>query len=187
MPQNFDLSPNHRRKFQYSMRHPEEQIWQQTSDFTSQCSRNSFRETANNWKPKGTSRSHGDSRRTQISAQQPRTARGQSGYLFRVPHCREIARRNEKILGNLITRKKSPTLSWCEKLHERNNTRPWSSHTAVSISHRQGAYKQPTTSKIPFTYSHISDYNVWMLQQKPQNLSKFQSTFSTGLSSVEQD
>ena len=48
---------------------------------------------------------------TQISAQQPWTARGRSGHLCRVPHCREIVRRNEKMLGPFITRKKSPTLS----------------------------------------------------------------------------
>ena len=42
----FDLSPNHRRKLQYSMRHPEEQI-QQTSDSTSPCSCNSFTEAGN--------------------------------------------------------------------------------------------------------------------------------------------
>ena len=55
-----------------------------------------------------------------------------------------------------------------KKFIEKKNTRPWSSHTAVSISRRQEAYKQPTTWKISFKYIHISDYNVWMLRQKPQ-------------------
>ena len=153
----FDLSPNHRSKLQYSMQHPEEQIRQQMSYSTSPCSCNSFTEAGNKWKPKGTSRSHVDNRRTQNSALQSWTARGQSGHLFRGPDCREIARRNEKMLGTFNYRKKSPKLSWYEKLHGRKNTRRWSSHTAVSNSHRQEAHKQPTTSKIPFTYSHISD------------------------------
>ena len=142
--------------------------------------------TNENAKPK----SHGDRGKTKwISAQQPWTGRRRSGHHFCVPHCREIARRNEKTLGTFITRKKFPTLSWYEKIHGRKNTRPWSSHTAVNISHRQEAHKQLKTSKIPFKYSHISNYNVWMLRQKPQNLSmpKFQSTFSTGPSSVDQE
>ena len=84
----FDLSPNHRSKFQYSMQHPEEQIRQQTSDFTSQCSHNSFTETGNKWKPKVISRSHGDSQKTHISAQQTWKARGRSGHIFRVPQCK---------------------------------------------------------------------------------------------------
>ena len=186
----FDLSPNHRRKLQYNMRHPEEQIRQRTSDFMNPCSCNSSTEAGNKWKPKGTWRSHRDCRRTQISVQQTWTARrGRPGHLFRLPHCRENARRNEKMLETFINRKKSPTLSWFEKFHGRKNTRFWSSHTAVSINHRQEAHKQPATSKIPFTYSHTSDYNVWMLRRKPQNLSmpKFQNNFSTGPSSVDQN
>ena len=94
-----------------------------------------------------------------------------------------------EIVGTIITMKKPPTLYWSEKLHWRKNTHPSSSHAAVSISHRQEAYKQPIASKNSFTYSHISDYNVWVLRQKLQSLSmpKFQSIFSTKQSSVDQD
>ena len=63
-------------------------------------------------------------------------------------------------LRTIIIRKKSPTLLWFEKFHWGKNTSSWSSHTAVSISQQPEAYKQPTTSKILFTYSYISELNV---------------------------